>query len=187
MGTAFANISNLQYNSFQMDTQQEKLKITPSHQEAVKPMEKPAAAGEVKKKAAEVMHSDSVEAVEGQEGVEGLDGKISEVSSEDKAHAPAATGGKSYSADEIEAIRAKLLAALPPQDVMIKQIRKKLYKEEKVLTKRMKKLQKKAHTHAFHLTLVTAQLRKVREYFSMLAHATYEMIKHLWLKIVHGV
>lgn len=141
---------------------------------------------EVKQKASKVLESESAEAAEGQEGVELSEGKVSEVSSEDKAYAPAGSG-KAYSADEIEAIRAKLLAALPPQEVMIRQIRKKLGQQEKNLTKRMKKLQKKSHTNAFHLTIVVSQLRKIREYFSKLAHATYELIKHLWLEIVHGM
>ena len=169
-----------------MDQSQEKLRVHATA-ETVKTPEKPVATKDIKKKASDVLHAEDVEAQEGQEGVEGMDGKISESTSEDRAHAPAATGGKSYSADEIEAIRAKLLAALPPQEVMIKQIRRKLYKEEKVLTKRMNKLKKKSHTHAFQLTIVVSQMRKIREYFSMLVHATYEMIKHLWLKIVHGV
>lgn len=148
--------------------------------------EKILGAKEVKQKASEVLKTESAEAVEGQEGVELSEGKVSEVSSEDKAYAPQGSG-KAYSADEIEAIRAKLLAALPPQEVMMKQIRKKLGQQEKVLTKRMKKLQKKSHKNAFYLTIVVAQLRKVREYFSRLAHATYELVKHLWLEIVHGV
>lgn len=141
--------------------------------------EKPQASKEVKKKASEVL--------EGAEGAEFSEGKVSEVAGEDKTFAPQAGGQRTYTADEIEVIRAKLLAALPPQEIMIRQIRRKLYREEKVLTKRMNKLRKKSHTHAFELTLVVAQLRKIREFFQMLAHATYEMIKHLWLKIVHGV
>lgn len=149
--------------------------------------EKPAQMRETKEKASEVLRSQSAEAIEGQEGVERGDGRVSEAASEDKAHAPAAGGKKAYTSDEVEAIRAKLLAALPPQEVMIRQIRKKLYKEEKVLTKRMHKMQKSSHTNAFHLTIVVLQLRKIREYFYVLANATYEMIKHLWLKIVHGV
>lgn len=145
-------------------------------------------APEIQEKAREAIRTEeSAEGAEGREGAEFVEGRISETASEDKNKAPVSGGKKSYTADEIEIIRAKLLAALPPQEVMIRQIRKKLYKEEKNLTKRMKKLQKKSHTSAFQLTIVVAQLRKIREYFSMLAHATYELIKHLWLKIVHGV
>lgn len=148
--------------------------------------ERPQQSKEVKNKADEVMRADNLDAVEGSEGAEMADGKISEGASEDKKYAPAG-GVKSLSTDEIEAIRAKLLAAIPPQEVMIKQIRNKLVKQEKILNKKMHKLQGKAHMNAFQLTIVVGQLRKVREYFAMLAHATYELIKHLWLKIVHGV
>lgn len=155
------------------------------HQETEK-SEKPTAVRDIKKKASEVLKSqETAEALEGQEGVES-GGKISEISAEDKAYAPGG-GIQGYSADQVEAIRAKLLAALPPQEVMIREIRNKLYKKEKVLSKRMKKLQKNSHKSAFQLTVVVSQIRKIREYFSMLAHATYEMVKHLWLKIVHGV
>ena len=169
------------------DSSQEKLRTERSFSEAAKSSEKSEqtkADREVKQK---VLETSGIEDAETQEGMESGLGKVSESATEDKSYAPAAGGQKSYSADEIEAIRAKLLAALPPQEVMIKQIRNKLYKQEKVLNKRMKKLQKKSHIHAFELNIVVAQLRKVREYFSTLAHATYELIKHLWLKIVHGV
>lgn len=159
------------------------------HLAAQKPdvKEQPEAAREAKTKASEVLRSESVEDHEGAEDTESGMGKVSEGLGEDKARS-AQTGGKTQrSADEIEAIRAKLLAALPPQEVMMKQIRRKLLKEEKVLTKRMSKLKKRSHREAWQLTIVVAQLRKIREYFASLAHATYELIKHLWLKIVHGV
>lgn len=147
--------------------------------------EKIQPAKEVGQRAKDVLGTEG--AAESQAGVEMNEGKVSEVSTEDKAYAPAAGGAKAYSADEIEAIRAKLLAALPPQEVMIREIRKKLRQEEKVLNQRLKKYRKHAHTKAFQLTLVVAQLRKLREYFSVLLHATFELVKHLWLKIVHGV
>ena len=167
---------------------QEKLRISGSPSDGGRRPEKPETTREVHKKTSEVIHAaPGQETVESQQGVEFSEGKVSEASSEDKAYAPAAGSAKNFSADEIEAIRAKLLAALPTQEVMMKQIRKKLNLEEKALTKRLKRLRKKAHTQAFQLTIIVAQLRKIREYFSMLVHATYEMIKHLWLKIVHGV
>lgn len=150
-------------------------------------LKKPEQNRDVKQKAADILRSDSADSAEGISGAESGDGRVSESAGEDKAAGPQAGGKRAYSDDEREAIRAKLLAALPPQEVMIKEIRKKLYKEEKVLTKRMKKLQKKSHTQAFQLTIVVAQLRRVSEYFSILAHATYELVKNLWLKIVHGV
>lgn len=168
-----------------MDTKsQEKLRLDGGLESPGRGAEKqkPKESKEVKKKTAEVLQADGIE---DQEGLE--TGKVSEQTSEDKSTAPAASGGKTYSNDEIEAIRARLLKALPPQAVMIRQIRKKLVSDEKVLTKRMNKLRKKAHLHAYEMTKLVMQIRKIKEYFSMLAHATYEMIKHLWLKIVHGV
>lgn len=149
--------------------------------------EKRTEAEKVKRETEQVLSTETVEAIEGQEGVEFSEGKVSEVAREDKSQASGASGKRAYTADEIETIRAQLLKALPTQEIMIRQIRKKLYSQEKVLTHRMKKLRKKAHLNAFQLTIVVAQLRKIREYFSMLVHATYEMVKHLWLKIVHGI
>lgn len=172
-----------------MDSAQEKLRHADrgTSEKSATP-QKPEAAKEVSKKASDVMQSrGGAESKDGKESTEFSIGNVSENAGEDKENAGAGGGAKNYTADEIEAIRAKLLAALPSQEVMIKQIRKKLFKEEKILEKRMKKLQKSAHKNAFQLTVVVRQLRKVREYFSLLAHATFEMLKHLWLKIVHGV
>ncbi|MEK9132486.1 MAG: hypothetical protein AAB606_02140, partial [Patescibacteria group bacterium] len=135
--------------------------------------DKPQAAKEVKKAASRILEAG--ESAEGAEGVELGGERVSESASEDKKQAPAGGGSKSYSSDEIEAIRAKLLAALPPQEVMIREIKRKLYSEEKVLAKRMSKLQGNAHKHAYELNIVVMQLRKVKDFFSMLAHATYEM------------
>lgn len=144
-------------------------------------------AKEFRKEAAEVV--ESVEAREGKEAaVEFAEGKISETVREDKKKGPAGKGaGGALTADEIEAIRAKLLANLPPQAVMMKQIRKKLMKDEKHLNKEFKQLKRMGHTAAFQLNRVVAQLRKIHEFFSLLAHATFDMVKQLWLKIVHGV
>ena len=172
-----------------MDSAQEKLLHTEKgSSESVKAPQKPEAAKEVSKKASEVMNTHGgVESKEGQESAEFNLGNVSENAGEDQENAGVGAASKAYTADEIETIRAKLLAALPSQKVMVEQIRKKLYKEEKVLEKRMKKLQGRADRNAFELTILVRQLRKVREYFAVLAHATFEMIKHLWLKIVHGV
>jgi len=148
---------------------------------------KPSGMKEVKKKASDVMKSDGNEAAEGSEGAETGNGNVSEEASEDKNQASQGGGAKAFSADEIEAIRAKLLAALPPQEVMIKQIRKKLVRDEGALQTKRKKLMKHSDKNPYEVTLVVRQLRKIQEYFFLLAHATYEMVKHLWLKIVHGV
>ncbi|MEK7528942.1 MAG: hypothetical protein AAB592_04200, partial [Patescibacteria group bacterium] len=97
------------------------------------------------------------------------------------------SGAKTMTSDQIEAIRAKLLKNLPPQAVMVKQIKRKLSMQEKELTKDFKKYSNVGADAAFQLNAVVARLRKLKDYFSILANATFEMIKHLWLKIVHGV
>lgn len=147
--------------------------------------EKQLSSGDVKKRTHEVRQT--LESAEITETAEAGGETISESAGEDKARGPTGGAIKSYSTDQIEAIRAKLLKALPPQEVMIRDIRKKLNFEEKNLTKKIKRLRKQAHTHAFELTNLVMQLRNIREFFATLAHATYEIIKHLWLKIVHGV
>lgn len=141
---------------------------------------------ETGRKASEILKSENVEAVEGQEGAESM-GKVGEEASEDKRYAPYTGSATGYSADQIEAIRAKLLAALPPQEIMVRQIKKKLFSDQKEITKKMKRARKNADRKAFEFTIFVAQLRKIKEYFSLLAHATFELVKNLWLKIVHGV
>lgn len=165
----------------------EQLRVKSSSESARQASEKPVGAQEIKEKTSRILKAESAEAAETSEGVELSEGKVSEGLGEDKAQAPVGGAKRSYTADEIEAIRAKLLAALPSQAIMVKQIKNTLYAQEKKLTKKMKKMGKKAHKYAFELNIVVAQLRKIREYFSVLAHATYEVIKTLWLKIVHGV
>ncbi|MBI4994208.1 hypothetical protein HZC21_01005 [Candidatus Peregrinibacteria bacterium] len=165
----------------------EQLRIRVSPETAVKTPEKPSVSKETGKKAAEILKTETAEAREGQEGVEISEGKVAEEISEDKRYAPYTGGGAGYSADQIEAIRAKLLAALPPQEIMVRQIKRKLFRDRKELAKKMKKAVGHADRKAFELTIIVAQLRKISEYFSLLAHATYELIKNLWLKIVHGV
>ncbi len=154
--------------------------------DAKKAPEKSLKDKETGRKAAEILKSEGVEANEGQEGTEAM-GKVGEEASEDKRYAPYTGSGAGYSADQIEIIRAKLLAALPPQEVMVSQIKEKLFSDQKEITKKMRKAKKKADRKAFELNIFVAQLRKIREYFSLLAHATFELVKNLWLKIVHGV
>lgn len=143
-------------------------------------------AGEIQKEAVSVI--EVAEAKEGAEGtVEFAEGKIAEEISEDKKRAPVTGLGGALTADEIEVIRAKLLANLPPQEVMVKQIRRKLETREKQLRKDYKKFKKMGHKAAFQLTKIVASIRKIQEYFLVLAHATFDVVKQLWLKIVHGV
>lgn len=172
------------------DTGHEKLTLRASSESPKnneKSAQKPEAVKDVHNRAHEVLqgNEDSVDASEGAEG----DGRVSENegnASENKSstHGSAA---KARTTDEIEAIRARLLKSAPSQETMVKQIKKHLYKEERQLEKELSSLEGKAAKNAYEMANVVAKLRKLKEYFSILAHATFELVKHLWLKIVHGV
>lgn len=126
-----------------------------------------------------------------QESIEGTlelrGGKVSEEISEDKKKAPSSKGGKAITFDEREALRAKLLASLPSEAVMRKQILTVLQKKERVLMREQRRLVRLAYRAAYQLNTVVARLREIRRYFAMIAHATFDIVKHLWLKIVHGL
>ncbi|PIQ77066.1 hypothetical protein COV82_06395 [Candidatus Peregrinibacteria bacterium CG11_big_fil_rev_8_21_14_0_20_46_8] len=153
--------------------------------------QKPKEMDEVKERASEVVGA-GVEGAEAgtaetvETGAERPSERIREGAGEEGSSGggTAATQGEE---ETIEEIRARLLKALPPQKEMVRQIKRTLFKQEKELTKRMHKLQRRSHTTAWELTNVVRRLRQIQEYFSILAHATYEVVKNLWLKIVHGV
>lgn len=122
------------------------------------------------------------------ETAEGLKmGDVSEETTEDKKRASGSGVAATKSDDEIAAIRAKLLANLPTEKVMVRQIKAKLIKDEKRLNKEYSKAMRLGQKAAFRLVQVVAQLRKINDYLAMLANATFDVVKQLWLKIVHGV
>lgn len=142
----------------------------------------------IQKEASRVFEAGGVEVVSGKEkGVEFAEGKVSETVTEQKKKGPAGVWPVTRTADEVEAIRAKLLQNLPSQEMMVHQIKQTLRGQEQSLNKQYKKLKRMGDKAAYQLNIVVAQLRKIREFFSMLANATFEIIKQLWLKIVHGV
>lgn len=142
-------------------------------------------AREVKESAGEIVKT--IESREGMGVAEIVEGKIAEKAKEGKKVVPAGSFPAVRTADEIEAIRTKLLQNLPSQEIMVKQIKRKLKVDERALTKQFKKIRKMGHKAAYQLNIVVAKLRKVREYLAILANATFEVIKQLWLKIVHDV
>lgn len=156
---------------------------TPQHHEAPEASREPKGSHEVRSQATEVLgDSESTEEAEG-------DGRVSENTSEDKSKQSQGTGksSKNMTDDEKEQLRARLLASPPTPERMQADIRKVLKKQEHVLEGEISSLKKQAHKNAYQLTQVMGQLRVVKDYFNQLAKATYEVLKHLWLKIVHGV
>jgi hypothetical protein len=142
--------------------------------------------GAVAKEASDVV-GPGVEAGEGSEQAEFSEGKVSETAGEDKKKSSGGAFKAAQAADEVEIIRARLLQNLPTKRVMVREIKRTLQRQEVVLEKQYKKLRRKGHKEAYRLNGVVAQMRHVREFFSKLADATFEIIKQLWLKIVHNV
>lgn len=145
-------------------------------------------AKEIHEGAARVVERAVEPVTEGKEAaLEFVEGKVSEIATEQRKKA--AFGGMpvARTADEIEAIRAKLLQNLPPRDVMVAQIKQTLRRDQRHLQKQYEKAKRLGDKAAYQLNIIVAQLRKIREYFAMLVNATFEVLKQLWLKIVHKV
>jgi len=170
---------------------QEKIKGAVSPEVKGEKHERPNALKELKERASKVVGTvesgDATSFEDSESGSERPSEFASESTSEDASGGGAGSAAKTQNDETIDEIRAKLLKALPPQREMVRQIKRTLLRQEKDLTKRMNSLQRRSHTTAFELTNVVAKLRQVQDFLSILAHATYEVIKNLWLKIVHGL
>ncbi len=116
-------------------------------------------------------------------------GNVSESTSEDKKTGSqgGATGGKAMTTDEVEQLRAKLLANAPAQTDMVRQIRKVLSDKEHKLEREFSSLASNPQKNPAKFVEVVSKIRQIRVYFDSMLNATYEYVKHLWLKIVHGI
>lgn len=83
------------------------------------------------------------------------------------------------------AIKAKLLERLPAERVMKREIRGNLNGQINHLMKSAKKAEKR--DDYFELNRIVALIRSLKDSLSDLMYATYEMIKNLWLKVMHGI
>lgn len=121
-----------------------------------------------------------------------VSGEISEIAkdgtSENKA---GATGQKSQAQDQKKvaqpdlsdrlALRDRLLATAPKESVMRVQIKEVLLKEKEALQKEVKK-----HKHNYALlSEAMAKLRAVVKLLEDIRHASYELLKDIWLKVIH--
>ncbi len=116
-------------------------------------------------------------------------GNVSESNSEDKKQASqsGAKGGKTMTTDEIEQLRAKLLANAPAQTDMIRQIKKVLNDQEHKLENDFSRLVSNPQKNPEKFVEVVSKMRQIRVYLDSMLNATYEYVKHMWLKIVHGI
>lgn len=79
------------------------------------------------------------------------------------------------------ALRDRLLATAPQESDMRKEVKKELLKKKESLESDVKKYK---HNYAM-LSEAMAQLRAVIRQLNEIAHASYEALKEVWLKVVH--
>lgn len=87
---------------------------------------------------------------------------------------------------EQDNIRMRLISMMPPVEFMRNQIAKKLHAELRVLEGEAKMLSAKADK-AHHLNNVVMKMRELQSLLFDLAHSTYEALKAVWLRVVHGI
>lgn len=79
------------------------------------------------------------------------------------------------------ALRDRLLATAPKESEMRREIKQELLKKKESLESDVKKYK---HNYVM-LSEAVAQLRAVIRQLNELAHASYEALKEVWLKVVH--
>ncbi|MBI2464177.1 hypothetical protein HYV57_04430 [Candidatus Peregrinibacteria bacterium] len=125
-------------------------------------------------------------------GTERVSEKISEHTSENGSsvkktqHQTSQVAKKATNVKEsADAIKARLLNSMPTEQVMKREIKTMLDQDIHQLLKKARLAEKKGN--AFELNKLVAKIREIKDILASIAHATYEMLKNLWLKVVHGI
>jgi hypothetical protein len=92
---------------------------------------------------------------------------------------------KKMTKKEAEALKKKLMRELPPPRAMIREIRAHVHHEIKMLEKQAAKAERAGKFK--ELADSVSRMRELRVMLYDLLHATAEMVKNLWLKVVHGI
>jgi hypothetical protein len=123
-----------------------------------------------------------IESVGDMEVAEGV-GEISEIDSSRKegGNQSGTISGMTYAQ-----VRAALLERIPKEPEMRKQIESEIRKEIKYLHGKAMKMVGKKNTF-FELNNVMKKIRELKGILAMIAKASYEALKSLWLRFVHGV
>lgn len=87
--------------------------------------------------------------------------------------------------ESADAIKARLMNSMPTEQVMKREIKTMLDQDIHQLLKKAHLAEKKGN--AFELNRLVAKIRAIKDILASIAHATYEMLKNLWLKVVHGI
>jgi hypothetical protein len=124
-----------------------------------------------------------------------VDGRVSEIAGENVSENVAEQGGKSSSAaqtqdeddapqlSERELLREKLLKTAPQEREMRKEVKQVLLKKKVMLEKEVAKY--KGSKDYCLLSLAIIHLRAVVRQLQIVARASYDLLKDIWLKVVH--
>lgn len=131
-----------------------------------------------------------LEGVDGAEdGAEAM-GNVSEAK-EGIGESRQATGGKfqqfqkNLTDEEAEELKKKLLQSPPTSKMMVREVRKKIHNEIVELQKTAREAESKGAYR--ELTTSVAKIRELRGILGQMFHATAEVIKNIWLKVVYGI
>jgi len=86
--------------------------------------------------------------------------------------------------EDREALKERLLASAPQAAVMREQIQDVLFKEK---TRLERELRQSSKRDPFNMSRIIAELRSVMRAIEESARATYEVLKDMWLKLVHNL
>lgn len=135
-----------------------------------------------------------LESVEFNEQMEGVLNRVSESgerASETKGASLKRKGGssvKSTKARTAAQIKQDLLSKVPSEEKMREQIQKEIHREIKWLQRRSLFISiGLIGGSAFEINNIVKRIRDLRGILEMLARATVDALKNLWLRFVHGV
>ncbi|OIP81797.1 hypothetical protein COW94_01985 [Candidatus Peregrinibacteria bacterium CG22_combo_CG10-13_8_21_14_all_44_10] len=124
-----------------------------------------------------------VDASETTEFVDKLPGESGEKSSEDDSQSSGSGATAQDDGTDAAALEGIEAMTLPPRNVMKREVRNALIKEEGRL--RNEASQYSRQGDYFELNNVLAKIREIRFTLAELVRATYENLKSLWLKYVY--
>ncbi|KKR07011.1 MAG: hypothetical protein UT33_C0006G0087 [Candidatus Peregrinibacteria bacterium GW2011_GWC2_39_14] len=113
---------------------------------------------------------------------------VSELPPEQKQTSPAG-GGTTHKSHKLTAaqMRAKLLANLPSEKRMKTDISTEIEKEVEELKSKAKSMRYFGPANYYEMNNIIAKIHELNDILSSLVTATFEMLKSLWLRFVHGI
>lgn len=132
-----------------------------------------------------------LEGVDDSENAEFGLGNVSEKAGENIGEHQKSTAGKfqqfqkQMTKEEADRLKKQLLKSPPSKPLMIREIRTQVHREILQLHSKEKYYRRKS---AFaELARVVKRLRELHGILTQLLHSTAEVVRNLWLKVVHGI